>query len=316
MHYSEPCVRKQKAFMKKYIKAVVCSFLLLIANVSFFYASPSSTDAYEDLFNYAVRLRQGGVPEQAELEFKRYIFMQDYSSGIHQTQAFENLAELYALDNRWELAADNINKAILSSINSGETENQTDELRLKHIFYLEQIANQNKTKLSENISVFSYMNLPDFSDKVRQTAVKASLENLVHLELWQTASNEFDLAVQNEPKLFDEYEAEVIRANLDAIIAFKPKKQLLAGYLSFIPGLGQLYAGDYKDSLNAFLLNGSIIAVSTLSIISLDFWTFSLLEFNPLIHFMRGNIYNAQRDVYEYNKRKIEENSKEILEFL
>jgi hypothetical protein len=80
---------------------------------------------------------------------------------------------------------------------------------------------------------------------------------------------------------------------------------MLAGYLSIMPGLGQLYAGDYLDSLNAFLLNGSLIALSVWSLCSLDFWTFSLLEFNPLIHFMQGNMYNAQKDVYEYNQGKI-----------
>ena len=91
---------------------------------------------------------------------------------------------------------------------------------------------------------------------------------------------------------------------------------MLAAYLSIFPGLGQLYAGNYADSLNAFLLNGSIIAVSAWSIYTLDLWTFSLLEFNPLIHFMQGNIYNAQKDVYEYNQRKYKAFSGQILEIV
>ena len=89
---------------------------------------------------------------------------------------------------------------------------------------------------------------------------------------------------------------------------------MLAGYLSLFPGLGQLYAGDYKDSINAFLLNGSLIAVSVYSICTLDLWTFSLLEFNPLAHFMQGNIYNAQKDAYEYNRRFIDAHKKELLQ--
>ena len=298
--------------MKKSIKSAFCGILCLIGSVSFFYASSPDSDVYEDLFLYAKNLQEGGAAEQAEVEYKRYIFMQEYSAGIHQAEAFEQLAELYAANEKWELAAQTIQKAILSSIDYNEPEEKTDYLRQKHIFYLTQNARQNKTQLSQNLFVFSYINLPDFSDTVKQTAMRANFQNLIQLELWETAKKEFEAGLQAYPQLFTEYEAAVIRKNLDKINTFKPKNQILAGYLSFIPGLGQLYAGDYKDSLNAFLLNGSLIAISAYSLVNLDFWTFSLLEFNLLTHFMKGNIYNAQKDAYMYNTSRIGAYSKEI----
>ncbi len=302
--------------MEKFIKSAFCGLLCLLGARTIVYASPVVSDAFEDLFFYAQRLEAGGALQQAEVEYKRYIFMQDYSAGTHQTQAFESLAGLYAKNEQWELAAETVQKAILSSVAMGTPETQTDELRKKHIFYLLQEAQNNRTKLSENLSVFSYINLPDYSAEVKQTAMCASFKNLIQLGLWETARNDFELAMEANSLLYTEEQASVIRTNLEKIIAFKPKNQILAGYLSFFPGLGQLYAGDYKDALNSFLLNGSLIAVSVYSIVTLDLWTFSLLEFNPLIHFMQGNMYNAQKDAYEYNTRRLAVYSKEIMEII
>ena len=323
MLYSEHCVRKQKEYMKFLIrlKKTRKTFLLfLILAVTNFYAfSEPQKDLYEDIFFYAQKLQQGGALEQAELEYKRYIFMQDYSAGIYQVQAFEQLADLYASTDRWNYAVETIRKAILSLEASGDqdaTDSHADLLRKKHILYLTKQAKAEKSNLADNIYIFSYINLPDFSDSIHQAASLAVFENLITNEYWKTAQDEFDNTVQNYPTLFTTYEEETIRTNLEKLNNFKPKKQMLAGYLSFFPGLGQLYAGDYKDSLNAFLLNGSIIALSVYSICTLDLWTFSLLEFDPLVRFMKGNIYNAQKDAYRYNTSHLSMYSKEIITVL
>lgn len=278
--------------MKSCIRPLIFTLLLfLILPYSF------AQDFYEDVFLYAQKLEEGGALEEAEVEYKRYIFLQDYSAGRHQTQAFTNLAGLYEKKAEWELAEEAIKLAIQSSINDGQDEEETDLLRLKHIQYL--------SHLDDNLFLFTYINFPDNSLQVRQAAFCTDFKKAVNQGLWQNAQDKYNFAKSEFPELFSKEESQIIEENLAAIFSYKPKKQLLAGYLSIMPGLGQLYAGDYLDSLNAFLLNGSLIALSVWSLCSLDFWTFSLLEFNPLIHFMQGNMYNAQKDVYEYNQGKI-----------
>ncbi len=262
-------------------------------------------DIYKDVFLSAQKLEQGGALEEAEIEYKRYIFLQDYSAGAYQTSAFESLARLYAAKEQWQLAAQTMNMAIQSAVNEGQSPEQTEQLRLKHIQYLSHINN--------SLYLFSYINFTDYSQEIRQAAFLADFKQNIDQGLWQTVQDKFNFAQQSLPELFSKEETEAINTSLENIFAFKPKKQLLAGYLSFIPGLGQLYAGDPLDALNAFLLNGSIIAVSVWSLCTLDFWTFSLLEFNPLGHFMQGNMYNAQKDAYEYNQRKIKAFSGQIL---
>ena len=283
---------------------IICLFLLAVTNLCTY--AQQTSDEYEDIFLYAQRLEAGGAYEQAELEYKRYIFLQDYSAGIHQVQAFTALAGLYEKNSQWELAAQTIQKAILKS--------QDDFLKLRHIKYLNNSSQE--ASLSENLFIFSYMNLPDFSEAVRQYACLCAIENDVKNGRTGYAEKSFSFLNQNFPFLFSEQEIQAINTSFEKINTYKPKKQMLAAYLSLFPGLGQLYAGDYKDSLNAFLLNGSIIAVSVYSIWTLDLWTFSLLEFNPLIHFMQGNIYNAQKDTHEYNTRHLQAFEEEILNII
>ena len=284
--------------------------------VCFAAENKTSNDAYESLFLYAQTLHNNGAFEQAQVEYKRYIFMQDYSRGIHQTQAFENLAALYAQNNEWELAAQTQYKAILSSLEDEDSAEKTDLLRQKHIFYLAQQAKAQNFSFQENLFIFSYLNLPEFSSDVKETAAFYSFKNLIETARWETAQTEFNLFTAAYPQAFTAEEYSIIQENLNNIITFKPKKLEAARYLSLFPGLGQLYAANYKDSLNAFLLNGSLIAVSVYSICTLDLWTFSLLEFEPLLRFMKGNIYNAQKDAHEYNTRHINAYTKEIMDLL
>lgn len=295
---------------KFHCKGLIFVFLFLIfAGVRCF--AQQTQDLYEDVFLYAKALEDGGAYEEAELEYKRYIFLQDYSEGIHQTQAFTALSGLYEKNGRWELAAQTMQKAILSE--------QNDEMIIKHIKLLEKMndeAAESNGSLSENLFIFSYINLPDFSDEIKQQALLAAVRNDVNNNRWGYAEKSFNQLTQSFPDFFTDEQEAAIRSGFESINNFRPKKQMLAAYLSIFPGLGQLYAGNYADSLNAFLLNGSIIAISAWSIYTLDLWTFSLLEFNPLIHFMQGNIYNAQKDVYEYNQRKYKAFSGQILEIV
>lgn len=58
-------------------------------------------------------------------------------------------------------------------------------------------------------------------------------------------------------------EARSLLSTRDAIAAHRPKSPLLAGMLSaIVPGLGKVYAGSYGEGAAAFLLTGSLAAVT------------------------------------------------------
>lgn len=322
-HNSVPFAKKQIRYMKKSIKifiAQLCFLFFITGGLTAFQKS----EPYEDIYNYAQALYQAQALEQAETEFKRYIFMQDYSQeqGNFVTQSFCTLANIYEKQERWSLAALTIQKAINSIEQNGNEEAYadasalTDALRIQHIKYLYKSYQNSKKYLSDDLFIFSYMKLPDISDTVKQCAYSAAISNAVTNGRIEYAQKTYEEAEKLFPQSLTEQQRQAVNAGFMKLASFKPKNQKLAGYLSFIPGLGQLYAANYKDSLNAFLLNGSIIAVSVYSICTLDFWTFSLLEFDPLIRFMKGNIYNAQKDAYNYNLKKQKEFAEPILECL
>ena len=303
--------------MKKNIRIFIvhiCFLFFLTAGLS----AQQKSDPYEDIYRQAQSLYQAQALEQAETEFKRYIFMQDYAQGNFLIQSFCSLADIYEKEERWSLAAQTIQNAINSIENPDNEALQelTDSLRIKHIRYLYKAYQNSKKYLSDDLFIFSYMNLAEVSDKVKQCAYSAAIANAVTKGRIEYAQKTYEKAIELFPQGWNEEDLQTMEQNFQKLASFKPKNQRLAGYLSFIPGLGQLYATNYKDALNAFLLNGSIIAVSVYSIFTFDFWTFSLLEFDPLLRFMKGNIYNAQKDVYAYNLNKQNEFTKPILECL
>ena len=303
--------------MKKNIRIIFVSICFLILSLQGITAQEKThTDPYADIFNYAQTLYSADALEQAQTEFKRYIFMQNYSQGAFVAQAFCTLAQIYEKQEQWSLAV----QAIENAINTLEPEEinskAADALRIQHIKYLYKASQNSKKYLSDNLFIFSYMNLPQISDEVKQCAYSAAIANAVINGRIEYAQKTYEKAIELFPQGWNEQQLQTMEQGFQKLASFKPKNQRLAGYLSFIPGLGQLYATNYKDSLNAFLLNGSIIAVSVYSIFTFDFWTFSLLEFDPLLRFMKGNIYNAQKDAYNYNLQKQKEFTEPILECL
>ena len=303
--------------MKKNIKLFLLQLIFLVIAMKGFASSvvPEPVEGqYDKIYFYAITLYNEGAYEEAEVEFKRYLFMQNYSEGKYQSGAYCALVGLYEKKSEYSLAADCIQKAIVCMEQEGERQSQIDALRLVHINYLELAAAGGNTYLNDNLFIFSYMNLPEFSEEIKKHAYTAAITNAVSSGRIDYAKKTFETAVEILPGAWDEQQKNQITAGFEDLISFKPKNLKLAGYLSIFPGLGQLYAHDYKDSLNAFLLNGSLIAVSAWSICTFDFWTFSLLEFNPLFRFMQGNMYNAQKDAYQYNLKKQTELSRPILD--
>ena len=303
--------------MKKNIKIFFTLLIFLLTTSGLFAEEsllPRKENNYSDIFFYALTLYNQGAYEEAEVELKRYLFMQNYAEGAYQSGAWTALAGLYEMKENYSLAADCTQKAIACMQESRESQSQIDVLRLGHINYLEKAASSTNEYLSDNLFIFSYMNLPDFSDKVKKQAYSAAIINAIQNGRIEYAQKTYQQAVQLFPQAWTNEQQEIIFDSFDKLNKFKPKNQKLAGYLSFVPGLGQLYAQDYKDSLNAFVLNGSLIALSTWSLCTLDFWTFSLLEFNLLFRFMQGNIYNAQKDAYFYNLNKQAQLSQPILD--
>jgi len=91
----------------------------------------------------------------------------------------------------------------------------------------------------------------------------------------------------------------------------------LAQILSvFIPGAGQFYAEDWRDGLNAFLLNGLLIGLTANAIYKKNYDDASLIFLLLTSRYYMGNIYHAGRDAEKYNENLDRQTAEKVLRYI
>jgi tetratricopeptide (TPR) repeat protein len=102
------------------------------------------------------------------------------------------------------------------------------------------------------------------------------------------------------------YRTQTLLADLMAADRIPAKSPALAGGLSILPGLGQLYCERYEDALIALLVNGGLIWASVESFGHELYALGSVIGFVET-GFYAGNIYGAVGDAHKYNRRAAQE---------
>ena len=97
-----------------------------------------------------------------------------------------------------------------------------------------------------------------------------------------------------------------------------PQKSIkVAKVLSTIfPGAGHIYAGDWRDGLNAFLLNGAL-GFLTIDAILAEHYTDAVLWGGTIFfRYYRGNTFRAKEAVSQFNLRKSRQAAEALLQRL
>jgi len=121
---------------------------------------------------------------------------------------------------------------------------------------------------------------------------------------------------------FDENSgAAMATAEIDALfsdaINLPKKSEKVARLLStFLPGLGQTYAGDWKNGLNALLLNGVLGYVTLDAAIERDYDDALLSFFFLFYRYYSGNRYRAVEAAQTFNDRENRRHVERILQAL
>lgn len=286
--------------MARCIKGM-CAAVLLVCGAPVFAA-----DVYETVFALAQRLEQNGAHKEAATEYKRYLFLQDFSAGVHSAESYTALSRYYGSltdDTSVDAPALALNYTRLA-LRCETDAPRIRALRRQEMDLLLARAQKDGSTLQQEPTFFSYLHLTDFSEDVRAYAWCTLLEHYLQTDQLDAFEQSFLYAKDAFPALFTVSQQEAIFSALGTWRAFTPKSLTAARWLSLFPGLGQLYACDYTDAFNAFALNGALIAFSVYSLVTFHWWDFSLIAFSPLLRFYRGNLYNAQKDAYYYNERK------------
>ena len=283
--------------------------------------STPAKDFYEDIFFAAQALEQEGESLLSATEYKRYLFLQNYSEGIHQAEALSALSSFYFNLGNISLSLNYNQQAQNYLLNQTEIEPESKlaekslfqnhpckvflkELQLMEIKLLE-LQLQEEVESGLYARLFNYAKSQKWDSSLRLAAWTALIKLEIHKKNWESAKTEFSLLCSDFPHAFSLQEQALFHEIADDAQNFKFKNPRTAVYLSFIPGLGQLYSQNYEDSLNAFVLNGGLIALSVFSLCNLQFQDFILLEANPMLRFYRGNLVNARDECLEWNQNKI-----------
>ena len=217
----------------------------------------------------------------------------------HIDKALTGLIQFYTAEKSFENAENYAQIQINYYIEWGRNAAQIQELELNYIQLLEKLTVRDK-KTDDAVISKLYGYAYDARQEVSEKANGVLLKALLRTKNYEEAKI---LVQQNWPSpQKEEFVQAITRAQ-----NYRGKNPKLALGLSFVPGMGQFYAHQWKDGLNALVLNGALWTVSAWSVWHLNFFDFFILEMDADYRFFRGNLYNAQKDVYIYNDAQTEE---------
>ncbi|TES92054.1 MAG: tetratricopeptide repeat protein [Candidatus Cloacimonadota bacterium] len=270
--------------------------LIWISLVNILFASS------EDIaLNYANGFFDAGYYEEAITEYKRFIFFNPSSERV--SHAYYKIALAYRNERNWTKSIDAFRHSIHTAPN--DSIRNEKELALAVTF----IANGNYSRAEILLlRVKSSTNNPVIKQKA------SFLQGIVYLYRfrWKSARDAFQEYLQENPEF---------QSQIDSLLAdaqkLKYKSPTLSKWLStFFPGTGQVYAGDWKNGLNAMVLNGGLGSSIIYKIIKADYENAFVVYYFLFRRYYIGNRYHAQRIAWEYNEYLNRSSAHRILDTL
>lgn len=283
--------------MKNFSKVLLIFLLFLTVKPSF------AAQGYDKIFFTGMALYQKGCEKEAVTEFKRYIFLKDYGdvnlfsvactyvSIYYENHKMYDEALLYSNMTAREMSSRNLSPSVM------------EKYYLRNLKLLSLKATKNEEWLERDETIHAYINFNRYTERVKQFAWIVLIKNDLENWEWDKALSNFEEFSQRFPNIYSEETQAEFKKQIDEIKKAKKKNPTTAAWLSILPGLGQVYAGNPKDGLNAFLLNGTLITATVFSIITQNYADVILVEAGLVVRFYRGNIYNAQMETIKYNKK-------------
>ena len=120
---------------------------------------------------------------------------------------------------------------------------------------------------------------------------------------WNDADQAFDRISPDNQQRFQVADLKQALARSEAIPIKHPAT---AGFLSVVPGGGQLYCNRYQDALTAFLINAGLIWAAWEAFDNEQYALGSVITFVEF-GFYAGNIYGAVSSAHKYNRDRVTE---------
>jgi tetratricopeptide (TPR) repeat protein len=275
-------------------------YLLFMGVLIAFFLSHARVSLSDDILALADWLLEQKSYDDAATEYKRFIFFNP--EGRDAAYAFYKMGLAYRSEHKWEEAVDTLRASILAT----EDPKIADERRI--ILATTLIAS----------GTYSLARLELL--KISETPLRP--RSLYFYGIASLYMSDWNEAREAFSEFYSRYahgqmtdRAEEIEHVLVGVES-SYKSVRLARFLStIVPGLGQMYAGDWRDGLNALVLNGLAIGFIANAIHRKDYRDATLIS-SISIRYYTGNVYNAQVDVRKYNESLDRESAMKILQLV
>jgi len=259
----------------------------VLFSMTFVSSSDLCLDIAEKFFNI-------GDYYAAITEYKRFIFFSSNTNNENISYSYYKIALAYRNQQKWNECID----AFQRSIQTALTEGTRDERKIDLAITLISSGNYNGAE-------FLLIKLEMFS-QVQEIKQKASffrgISSLYSFK-WKQAREAFSFYfpnIQSESKeIFKQVDS--LLANAEDVKYRSPK--LAKIFSTILPGSGQIYAGNWRNGINALLIN---VATGYLFINDIFNREYFDAIFNTLFIFERfysGNRFNAEESAKKYNYR-------------
>ncbi|MCF7911338.1 MAG: tetratricopeptide repeat protein [Candidatus Cloacimonetes bacterium] len=273
----------------------------IIISALFLLSISAILQANDECLAIAESFADNGNYEFAVTEYKRYLFLNPEADNRDDILYAIGIA--YRNQEKWQEAIDYLDRAIAIS----ESDSLKDSRKIaKAVIYLAQ--------QKYNLAEFELLRINTFSryEEIRNTADFFLALCFLYTAEWEKSQQALTDYLGSSPEM---------QIKIDSFFAqtseLKYKSPRLAKWFStFLPGSGQIYAGNYHDGFNALIIN------------SLNFYLFfdSLSErrINDALighltfceRYYRGNRHNAEQTAISYNNNLNQKYSQTILDYL
>jgi len=230
-------------------------------------------------------------------EYERIIFFENNNSEI-----YKKIAQIYFLQKDYSTAIQNYNLALN---NEQYIENQ---IELK--FQIINCKIQTSKYESAIIDLFSLSDSISYENKQRQNFYLGIC--FFDLEKYSSSEKYFILCLDsNNVVAKEELKKIFLRTK-----KFKNPNPRIASILSLIPGLGQIYAGEYLKAINSLLLTSAIIFISYRITVNYKFIDAFISMFPLLERYYLGGAKSAYNLAVTNRKLKKDKVYNQILELI